>query len=430
MNNRFLQRITAILAVVFLPLLATSAQATIDGVVGPSFGLVAKAGRILTPDGGSLLMWGYANGSGGIVQYPGVTMLVNQGDTVTVSLTNTLTVPVSIVFPGQEGVVATEVTAPTQDGLLTKEALPGGSVSYTFVATHPGTFIYHSGSRPELQVEMGLLGALIVRPSLGAGYAYNHVDTRFDREYLFLLTEMDPSIHDLVEGGFSDQVDTTTYWPVYWFINGRAAPDTMLESNVPWLPNQPYNAMPRMHPGEKLLMRVIGSGHEGHPFHNHGNHARTIARDGRLLESFAGAGPDLGHPVFTIQANPDQTTDAIFEWTGKDLGWDVYGSAPHTCTPGPDGLDTITKEYCADHGKAFPTILPDPLSVTYGSMWGGSPFLGLLGSLPPGQGGLNPSGGYFFMWHSHTEREMTNFDIFPGGMMTMLIVEAPGVPIM
>ena len=34
MKNRFLQRITAILAVVFLPLLATSAQATIDGVGG------------------------------------------------------------------------------------------------------------------------------------------------------------------------------------------------------------------------------------------------------------------------------------------------------------------------------------------------------------------------------------------------------------
>ena len=33
------------------------------------------------------------------------------------------------------------------------------------------------------------------------------------------------------------------------------------------------------------------------------------------------------------------------------------------------------------------------------------------------------------MWHSHTEKEMVNFDIFPGGMMTMLIIEAPGVMI-
>jgi hypothetical protein len=33
------------------------------------------------------------------------------------------------------------------------------------------------------------------------------------------------------------------------------------------------------------------------------------------------------------------------------------------------------------------------------------------------------------MWHSHTERELTNYDVFPGGMMTMLIVEPLAVPI-
>ena len=27
------------------------------------------------------------------------------------------------------------------------------------------------------------------------------------------------------------------------------------------------------------------------------------------------------------------------------------------------------------------------------------------------------------MWHSHNEKELVNNDIFPGGLMTMLIVE-------
>jgi hypothetical protein len=27
------------------------------------------------------------------------------------------------------------------------------------------------------------------------------------------------------------------------------------------------------------------------------------------------------------------------------------------------------------------------------------------------------------MWHSHNEKEVTTDDIFPGGMMTMLIIE-------
>ena len=33
------------------------------------------------------------------------------------------------------------------------------------------------------------------------------------------------------------------------------------------------------------------------------------------------------------------------------------------------------------------------------------------------------------MWHSHNEKEITTDDIFPGGMMTMLVIEAPWVPI-
>ena len=61
----------------------------------------------------------------------------------------------------------------------------------------------------------------------------------------------------------------------------------------------------------------------------------------------------------------------------------------------------------------------------------GSPYLGVFGALPPGDGGLNPNAGFTFMWHSHNEVELTNDDIFPGGIMTMLVIEprAPGVVI-
>ena len=58
------------------------------GVTGPSFTFTAKDGHISTSDGNSIYMWGYANGSGpgAIMQYPGPTMIVNEGDLVTVTL--------------------------------------------------------------------------------------------------------------------------------------------------------------------------------------------------------------------------------------------------------------------------------------------------------------------------------------------------------
>jgi FtsP/CotA-like multicopper oxidase with cupredoxin domain len=398
---------------------ASQALATIDGLTGSTFDFTAREDFIQTPDGNTLTIWGYANG-GGRAQYPGPTLIVNQGDLVTINLTNQLSVPVSIVFPGQSSVTATGGSA----GLMTQEAGPGGvdTVSYQFVAAEAGTYLYNSGTQIDLQVEMGLVGALIVRPGLGADHAYNHADTQFDHEYLFLLSEMDPVIHDLVEFGRSNEVDMAAYRPRYWFINGRSAPDTLFPAYAGWLPTQPYNCLPRLRPGEKLLMRVIGGGRDLHPYHHHGNHARVIAHDGRMLSSGEpGAGADLSYEVFTIPTVPGETYDALFGWTGKGMGWDIYGHASG------DALEP--NEYAPDHGKPLPVELPQALNLTYGGFYSGSPFLGAEGGLPPGEGGLNLNGGFFFMWHSHTEMEMQNFDIFPGGMMTMFVVEPWSVAI-
>jgi hypothetical protein len=198
-----------------------------------------------------------------------------------------------------------------------------------------------------------------------------------------------------------------------------------------------------MTPGQKLLMRIIGAGQGQHPFHFHGNNADLIARDGRLLM----ADPlPLGDPVlaprskFTTLTVPGETVDQIFTWTGEKMGWDIYGTGPdyeHSCNgisvndpdPASAGFDPDTHEYCPDHGKEIPVILPEKQNLAFGGWYSGSPFMNDIEPLPPGEGGLNPFGGYFFMWHSHAEKELTNFDIFPGGMLTMMVVEPPGTTI-
>jgi FtsP/CotA-like multicopper oxidase with cupredoxin domain len=407
-------------AVFGLLLAAAEAGAAIQGITGPTFNLTASSGYIDTPDGGSLLVWGYGE-QGGVMQYPGPTLIVNQGDTVTVNLTSQLPMPASIVFPGQEGVTVAGGTP----GILTNESTgPADTVSYSFVANHPGTFIYQSGTRPDLQIELGLIGALIMRPAGAPKQAYGHAATAFDYEYLFLLTEADPDIHFAAEMATTpaafDAIDTTGYTPVLWFINGRNGPDTLAANNLPWMPHQPYSSLPRAHPGDTILLRLIGAGRELHPFHTHGNHSRQVGRDGRMLSS-DGVTPDLSQEDFTVKVLPGATYDALFSWSGEGLGWDIYGHAP--------GDPLAPNEPAADHGKPLPVVMPENQDLTFGGFWSGSPFLGTMGTLPPGEGGLNPNAGLVFMWHSHTERELVNNDIFPGGMMTMLIIEPAGVPI-
>ena len=417
-----------------------------------TFELTAKHDFISTSDGGSHYAWGYSIGTDLPMQHPGPTLIVRQGDTVNIVLNNTLPVPVSIVFPGLQGVTATG----GNPGMLTREAravpLSEGAVvagpTYTFVANRPGTYLYHSGTNPDLQVEMGLVGALIVRPADYAfgttgshpnRKAYEQAGTNYDRENLFLLSEMDPAIHwevyTQVFGGQAVAVDTSAIKPSIWFINGRNAPDTMLDDHVDWLPTQPYNSLPRMHAGERLLMRVVNAGRDLHPFHHHGNHATPIARDARVLSSAPATltqAPDLTSPDFTVRSVPGQTMDLIFEWTGKGIGWDVYGHAgnPLYCnqaTRVPTASYPATTQDVTDRCKPIPVTIPGALDLSFGESYSGSPYLGMVGALPQGHPGLNTTGGYFHMWHSHNEKEITTDDIFPGGMMTMLIVEPTSV---
>lgn len=434
-------------ALVALGATAAGAQARIDGIEGvTAFQFSAGAGELSTPDGGSVHFWGYedlGNHEGvGLPQYPGPTLILQQGDNVSISLTSNLPFGrcTSIVFPGLQ-VAASGGAA----GALTQEACPGDAtpVEYTFTASEPGTYMYYSGTDPELQIEMGLVGAIIVRPDmdtgLATGYAYNHADTAFDHEVLFLLTSMDPRLHQLAEQNRFDEIDLTARKAVYWFINGRAAPDDLADPFVGWLPHQPYNCTPRITPGQHILVRIIGGDQDQHPLHLHGNHYYEIARYGRMLASSPSSGPDLQRGKFTTLSVPGQTVDALFGWTGEKLGWDIYGSTldgmpAHNCIDNDndgyaDADSDHPMEWCADHNKKFPVTLPENQNLAFGGWWSGSPYMGSDEPLPPGEGGLNPNSGYFFMWHSHTEKELTNFDIFPGGMLSMMVVEPPGTVI-
>jgi FtsP/CotA-like multicopper oxidase with cupredoxin domain len=500
-------------------LLASPAHAASPGITGSTFNLDAKAAYISQPDGASIYSWGFgcsaapsgfapAGMSGANcpdMQLPGPTLIVNEGATVTVTLTNNLPVAAgntSMLFPGFD---VTATGADAVDGLLAKEAPNGKAVTYTFKAASVGTHSYFSGTQADLQVEMGLYGAIIVVPNLSgpvtaacsntgndrarahnfgkgmeqdfrlAKAAYNHSATCYDREYLFQLSEIDPKIHRAAEqiahctpaaGGGScpsnmSSVTTELYHPAYYLVNGRSMPDDMDPSYATQYSHQPYNGNPHMHPGEVTLLRIIGQGRWQHPLHEHGNHVRLLARDGNLLLAPTAVSgepePRLAGPLlFTTTSTPGQAMDGLFYWSGRGLNWDVFGHGypgdTSVCIPDANGYYTSDPtapnyyEWCADHNKPLeskpfgnvgsggPMTLPDPNIVRNGVWYGGSPYLGAEATtravgatpLPPaGTIGNSPTdeAGFAFMWHSHNEREITTDNIFPGGMMMMMLVD-------
>jgi hypothetical protein len=144
---------------------------------------------------------------------------------------------------------------------------------------------------------------------------------------------------------------------------------------------------------------------------------------------------------------------------------DPLASLP--CTPDANGYNTGSPaalnyyEWCQDHNKPVqvapfgdvasggPATLPDPNVFTNGQWYGGSPYLGpdatLRATMPacttttnanctnllPSQTQANPANerGWAFMWHSHNEREITTNNVFPGGMLMMMLVDSREFPI-
>lgn len=372
-----------------------------------------KDGYLSTPDGNSIYFWGFAASPDAPAQVPGPHLVVNQGEDVTVNLVNqTGDEPVSIFFNGQRGVrteagpVRPQYDAQGRLVSFVDHAEPaGGTISYSFRAERPGTYLYESGTNPHKQILMGLYGVLVVRPldfdrsvpglktAYGAGSG-----TEFDREYVLVTAEIDPVLNAAAERGQAYRISKLR--PRYWTLNGRCAPDTMLGDSLPHLPHQPYGAMIMAQPGERVLIRLAGAGIDNHPLHPHGNHSRVVAIDGSLLRNDVG---DRSYQKFTVLLGAGQTCDLIFRWTG--LGY----------TP----------------ANPVPVPLPNRRNMGVGelgfTMWSGSPYLGVKGDIPVGVVSFNEIGEYHFMLHAHEEQKITNWGEFPGGLMTMIAIY-PSLP--
>jgi FtsP/CotA-like multicopper oxidase with cupredoxin domain len=392
----------------------TAAGAVCQTDPGNAFSLTASGGYISTPDGNSIYMWSYGM-SGGSFQLPGPTICVESGARVTVVLHNTLPEQTSIIFPGQHQVLADgRPAAPRLDpaGALTSltdtAAAGNGSVTYSFTAGPPGTYLYESGTDVQKQVQMGLYGGLIVRPAGHPDRENDRPDSAFDagHEYLYLLSEIDPSLHLAVErnrafnyGGFRAR---------YFLINGRSMPDTLAPNGAAWLPNQPYGALVHIRPYDAAsnplpaVIRYLNAGSVNYPFHPHGSDELVVGRDGNVVAGTGGQ--DLAYSKFLLDVGPGQTVDTLMTWRDVEH-WD-----PQT-NPIPVALPQLQDQ------------IVGPGTETWFSE---NPYLGgTAGELPPGIVQNNECGEYYHVAHSHALDQATNYGASFGGMMTLIRIDPP-----
>ena len=273
-----------------------------------TFWVFAPEGRGMTP----------------VARVPSPTIRVEEGDRVRITLLNTHYFPHTIHLHGT-------IHPNEMDGVpdITQPAVkPGESFTYEFIAKNPGTHFYHCHVQPDVHVEMGLVGMLIIEPNRsdnnfahlipGAGRIQDLTVAameQYDREYSLVYTDIDSRLNGIpavvkdpreIEMRMHRQYDTTQARPDIFLLNGRSFPYTLRDTPI------------EVKSGELVRLRVLNAGARVINLHTHGHHPILVALDGYDVPTAM----QYARDVFTIGAA--QRVDLLLR-PGRD---DRYASGP------------------------------------------------------------------------------------------------------
>lgn len=244
------------------------------------------------PGGGTAPIWGFVKKPADkecddptvVAEFPAPALDVVDGETVTLNITNLLPSDLQIDIPGIT-LAPGPASVPAASGPTTP-----GTGSVTFDANGPGTFMYESSGDAGRQSELGLAGALIIRPQTlsSPAQAYDAVRSAYEVEpgsMAMVLGEITPGLNAAAAstagpGSFDmyvydDPVDhfpggASTLRPTYRFINGQSHPDLQTI---------------KAHAGDRVLLRYVNAGSEHAVMTMLGLNGTVVGRDGALLET-------------------------------------------------------------------------------------------------------------------------------------------------
>lgn len=257
--------------------------------------LTMKEGLIDLPaQAPTLYTWGFEDTNG--FRTPGPPLMVTEGEPVELAVTNDLWESHNFSLSGTG---------------VNVSIAPGQTRVITFVAPPPGTYIYGDFPNP-LTRALGLCGGLISMPSGITNSPWSGGPT-FERQYLWFLTSIDSTWNKAVQNRLP--VDTASYRPNYFFINGLAYPENMRKMSMPEMPDIEGLMIHEML-NATILIRIANASLVPHSIHWHGFHVKQIAKNRSQLSACL-----VKDNIFV---SPQATTDVIltFDKTGQYMTHD------------------------------------------------------------------------------------------------------------
>ena len=221
-------------------------------------------GFIPQPDGIDVYFRGFSDDSSSL-NVPGQPLTVQEGDTVEVTVHNTLGSEHSFVI----------------DGVVDSGVIRGGeSSTIDFVANTPGSYLYYDGLNAPYSRLAGLHGAMAVMPNGSSSELYAGSPT-FSQQYFWVFNDIDPAWNEAIRNGSTPSTD---FVPRYFTINGLSArPPGATGNGDPSVDamHDPNTAL-HGHVGDRTLIRLLNPSLCSHSVHWHGNHVEWLTKDGEI----------------------------------------------------------------------------------------------------------------------------------------------------
>jgi hypothetical protein len=228
---------------------------------------------------------------------PGESFVVQEGDTVRITIVNTLNTTHSFVI----------------DGLVDSGPIGRGQTrTVQFTASKPGSHLYYDKQNAPYNRLIGLHGGLAIMPQNRSNQIYAGSPT-FVQQYFWIFNDIDPAWNNAIRSG---QTPSTPFVPRYFTLNGLGgrppgAPGAH-DPNVDAL-TDPRSAL-HGHIGDRTLVRMFNVGMADQSVHAHANHMEWLTENGNIR-------PDIWKKDCLYLEGNGGAIDAIFPFEVPPDSW-------------------------------------------------------------------------------------------------------------
>ena len=247
-------------------------------------------------DGTDVYVRGFSS-SAGVVNFPAESMVVQEDDTINITIHNTLDDDHNF----------------TIDDLGVDEDIPARQTrSFSFTASRAGSHLFYDSSNAPYNRLVGLHGGLAVMPS-GRDDQLFRGSRRFVQQYFWLFSDIDPVWHDAIRRG---NTPNTNYEPRYFTLNGlNGRPPGAPGAHDPNIDSitDPRSAL-HGHIGDRTLVRMFNVGQADQSVHAHSNHMEWLTENGQVRD-------DVWEKDCLYLEGKMGAIDAIFPFTTPPDSW-------------------------------------------------------------------------------------------------------------